>query len=288
MTKHDTPVTFSLKIRYNGQPAQWAVSTPMKLALYQADAFTSRLFGGNPAAVIPLDAWLPDAKLQRIALENNLSETAFVVNDGGQLHIRWCTPTVEVALCGHATLASAHILWTELGYRDPVLTFQSKSGPLQVRQTGEGVYELDFPSQPAIPVEAAPGLIEAIGATPEAVLFNTDYVLIFSTEAEVAALKPNFAQLANVPARGIIATAPGDACDYVLRFFGPQSGIDEDPVTGSAQTKLIPYWSERLGKKVLISRQISARVGEITGTLNGDRVGIAGSAVTYLKGEIWV
>jgi PhzF family phenazine biosynthesis protein len=260
----------------------------MKLALYQADAFTSRLFGGNPAAVIPLDAWLPDEKLQQIALENNLSETAFVVNDGSQLHIRWFTPTVEVALCGHATLASAHILWTELGYRDPVLTFQSKSGPLRVRQVAEGVYELDFPSQPASPSEAAPGLIEAIGATPAAVLFNTDYVLIFSTEAEVAALKPNFAQLANVPARGIIATAPGDTCDYVLRFFGPQSGIDEDPVTGSAQTKLIPYWSERLGKKVLISRQISARVGDITGTLNGDRVGIAGSAVTYLKGEIWV
>lgn len=261
---------------------------PMKLPIYQADAFTSRLFGGNPAAVIPLDSWLPDALLQQIAAENNLSETAYIVNENGQLVIRWFTPAVEVALCGHATLAAAHILLTELDYSGPELIFQSKSGPLKVTQLSPGNYELDFPAQTIEPAVAPAGLIEAIGATPAEIHFGIDYVLIFNTEAEVAALSPDFGLLAKVPARGVIASAPGDHCDFVLRFFAPQSGINEDPVTGSAQTKLIPYWSQRLDKTHMTSRQISARVGEVVSTMRGDRVGIAGQAVTYLRGEILV
>lgn len=259
----------------------------MKYDIYQVDAFTSKPFGGNPAAVVPLDKWLPDETMQSIALENNLSETAFFVRGEDGYDIRWFTPTFEIDLCGHATLGSAHVLFEVLGVRDDVLRFHSKSGLLTVaRENGRMV--LDFPSRPAVPTDAPEGLFEAIGREPKEVLRSRDYMLIYETEDEIRNISPDFSALGRIKTHAVIVTAPGSDSDFVSRFFAPEAGINEDPVTGSSHCNLIPYWAERLGKTQMFARQLSSRGGEIWCELAGDRVKIAGQAVLYLKGEIYV
>jgi PhzF family phenazine biosynthesis protein len=259
----------------------------MNLPFFWIDAFTDRVFTGNPAGVVPLERWLADEPMQRIAFENGLSETAFFVRTAaGPYHLRWFTPAVEVELCGHATLASAHVLWTELGERAPVLLFASRSGRLQVTRAGDRL-ELDFPSQPATPAPAPASLVEGLGRKPAFVgRAGTRWLCVFSRAAEVTSLRPDQARLSQVKPGRVIVTAPGDDCDFVSRFFAPDAGIAEDPVTGSAHCTLTPYWAERLGKPRLHARQVSARGGELWCELRGERVGIAGRAVTYLRGTL--
>jgi predicted PhzF superfamily epimerase YddE/YHI9 len=257
----------------------------MKIPCYQVDAFTSTVFRGNPAAVCLLDAWLPDATLQNIAAENNLSETAFTVPRGDEFELRWFTPTLEMDLCGHATLAAAFVLFTGQNFFGNVIHFHSRSGVLTVTRAGE-MFTLDFPSRPAIRCSEPEDSLRGLGAKPAFVLKSRDFLAVFATEAEVHALRPDFATLKNLECLGIIATAPGDDCDFVSRFFAPAAGVDEDPVTGSAHCTLIPYWTERLGKNRLTARQISRRGGELFCELIGDRVHIGGKAVLYLRGEI--
>ncbi|GAB2476440.1 putative isomerase [Hymenobacter qilianensis] len=263
----------------------------MLLPLYQIDAFTDRIFAGNPAAVCPLTEWLPADTMQAIAAENNLAETAFFApqpGTDGHFEIRWFTPAVEVELCGHATLASAHVLLRHLNFKGTEITFHSKSGPLRVTQQENGRLTLDFPSRPPQPLATAPdGLIDGLGATPLKLLAGPDLVALFNSEAEIRAIHPNQLHLAEVPYRAVIVTAPGSGdIDFVSRFFGPRVGVPEDPVTGSAHTTLIPYWAEKLGKTELRARQVSPRGGDLWCELRGDRVLISGYAVTYLKGEI--
>jgi PhzF family phenazine biosynthesis protein len=258
----------------------------MELRLYQVDAFADRLFSGNPAAVCPLDAWLPDETMQQIAAENNLAETAFYVHADEGLEIRWFTPTVEVDLCGHATLASAYVVITHDGPVGDVIEFSSKSGPLKVRRRGE-LLVLDFPADPVEPVSAPRLLIDALGREPiETCKGRTDYLVVYGAEEQVSALSPDLRDLAAVPARGIIVTAPGREVDFVSRFFAPQVGVPEDPATGSAHTTLTPYWTSRLGERELSATQLSRRRGRLRCRLVGDRVEIAGRAVPYLAGTI--
>lgn len=260
----------------------------MSLSIYQVDAFTSELFAGNPAAVVPLDEWLSDEQMQNIAAENNLSETAFFVKEGESYRLRWFTPTVEVDLCGHATLATAHVLFEELGYPEDELVFKTRSGLLNVGKSGNRLL-MNFPADHMEKVEAPDVMFQALGIpkTPE-VYKSDDYMVVLNSEEEVAALNPDIKMLSEVEARGIIVTAPGDEVDFVSRFFAPQSGVDEDPVTGSAHTKSTPYWSKKLGKDRLNARQISKRGGDLICEMKGDRVEISGFAITYLKGEITV
>lgn len=261
----------------------------MKMPIYQVDAFTNERFKGNPAAVCPLDVWLPDAVMQNIAQENNLAETAFIVPNGNEVEIRWFTPTVEVDLCGHATLASAYVLFNELGFAgDQILFMSPRSGPLSVSKNGP-ILALNFPvdSLTELPVQ----VVHAIGLsqTPRLVFKGkTDYLFIYNTEAEIVALQPDFEALKSHDVRGIIVTAPGENTDFVSRFFGPACGVNEDPVTGSAHTTLTPYWAGVLEKTELTARQLSQRTGDLTCKLLGDRVEIAGEAVLYLRGEIEV
>ncbi len=258
----------------------------MELRIYQVDAFAERLFGGNPAAVCPLDAWLPDDVMQQIAAENNLAETAFYVPADGGFQIRWFTPTVEVDLCGHATLASAHVVFAHDRPKDDVVEFASKSGLLKVKREGE-LLVLDFPADTVEPVTVPQMLIDALGREPiETYKGKTDYLLVYGVEEHVAGLTPDLCDLAMVPARGIIVTAPGREVDFVSRFFAPQVGVPEDPVTGSAHTTLTPYWSARLGKRELSAMQLSKRQGRLRCRLAGNRVEIAGRAVPYLSGTI--
>jgi PhzF family phenazine biosynthesis protein len=260
----------------------------MELRLYQIDAFTDRLFGGNPAAVCPLDSWLPDEVMQQIAAENNLAETAFYVRTEDGFHIRWFTPTVEVDLCGHATLAAAYVAFHHDTCPGDVVEFASKSGPLKVRREGE-LLVLDFPADTVEPVAVPQMLVEALGREPiETYKGKTDYLVVYGVEEHVASLQPDLVDLAVVPARGIIVTAPGRRVDFVSRFFAPQVGVPEDPVTGSAHTTLTPYWSARLGKRDLTAMQLSKRQGRLNCRLAGSRVEIAGRAVPYLKGTIVV
>lgn len=259
----------------------------MEIKIYQADAFADGLFKGNPAAVCPLDEIIPDELMQNIAAENNLSETAFIFEKDGQRHIRWFTPSCEVALCGHATLASAHILFTEEGFKDDVIEFMSKSGILKVTKKDDTL-ELDFPVETLTPCEIDPLLEKALGKKPLEVYNSADMLVIFESEEDIRNFKPDFRLLKEVKTRGVITTAKGDKCDFVSRFFGPAVGIDEDPVTGSAHCILTPYWAEKLGKTELNAEQISPRGGKLKCTLDGDRVKIAGKAVTYLKGMITV
>lgn len=260
----------------------------MKVPIYQADAFTDSLFGGNPAAVCPLKEWISDELMQKIAKENNLSETAFLVKEGDVFGLRWFTPAAEVDLCGHATLATAHILFEELEYHKEEINFETRSGRLVVRKEEDKLL-MDFPSDNLPQVEAPPILFQALGIRPTSHTYKSDdYMVVLESEKEVANLYPDFRMLTEVNARGVIATAPGNEVDFVSRVFAPQVGIDEDPVTGSAHTKLTPYWSERLGKSELKARQISERVGELTVRNKGERVEILGKAVTYLRGEIEV
>lgn len=259
----------------------------MKLDIYQVDAFTSEPFHGNPAAVVPLKAWLPDATMLDIAAENNLAETAFFVPNGDGFDIRWFTPTFEIDLCGHATVGSAYVLYNELGFDAPQIKFQSKSGELRVRCDGKR-FVLDFPSRPAAECDAPAGLVEALGSAPAKVLKSRDYMAVYENEADILALKPDLRAIAALDVHAVIVTAPGDSSDFVSRFFAPGVGVDEDPVTGSAHCTLTPYWADRLGKNVLFARQVSKRGGEVYCELSGDRVLLGGDAVLYLKGEIYV
>ncbi len=259
-----------------------------KLPIYQADAFTSNLFGGNPAAVVPLEEWLSDEQMQNIAAENNLSETAFFVEEGDGYRLRWFTPAIEVDLCGHATLATAHILFEELGYDNEEIIFKTLSGLLTVKKEN-GRLSMNFPAVEPEKAEGPAILFQALGINRTSEVYKSDdYMVVLDSEAEIADLQPDFRMLNEVDARGIIVTAPGDEVDFVSRFFAPQSGIDEDPVTGSAHTKTTPYWCNKLGKEKLQARQISERGGDLTCIMKGDRVEITGEAVTYLKGEIYL
>ncbi|MGE5525204.1 MAG: PhzF family phenazine biosynthesis protein [Rhodospirillaceae bacterium] len=259
----------------------------MKLALYQLDAFTGRLFGGNPAAVVLLEKWLPDAVLQAIAAENNLAETAFAIPKAEVIPLRWFTPTVEVDLCGHATLATADVLFRYRFQQLDRLRFSTRSGELAVARSG-GLLELDFPSRPGTPVAVTDALVAALRARPREAYLARDLLAIFDTEQQVRDLRPNFHAFAALDAFAVIASAPGNDVDFVSRFFAPGAGIPEDPVTGSAHCTLTPYWADRLGRKRLSAKQVSARGGELRCELRGDRVGIAGAVVEYLCGEIAV
>ena len=264
----------------------------MEVPIYQIDAFASALFRGNPAAVCPLERWLPDNVLQAIAAENNLAETAYYVPENGLYRLRWFTPAVEVELCGHATVATACVILDirkeRTGSR---VAFETMSGELAVERTsqdGRPLYALDFPAKPPKACSVDPKLSSALGAKPSETLAGHGYFCVFSSEEEVRNLRPNMDGLASLDRPMLIATAPGEDCDFVSRFFAPAKGIPEDPVTGSAHTSLIPYWSERLGKKSMFARQISARGGELWCEDLGERVRIAGRAVPYLEGRIQV
>ncbi len=257
--------------------------------IYQVDAFTSERFKGNPAAVCIFDEWPEDMIMQQIAAENNLAETAFIINREGQYHIRWFTPVSEVALCGHATLASASVLFSFYEKQAVNLTFQSlHSGLLGVSKSGRRI-ELDFPADQAT-TERLPDIIaDALNIAPaEVYKGRTDYMLVYNNQEEIEAIRPDFQKLGQLGARGIIVTAPGRDVDFVSRFFAPDVGINEDPVTGSAHTTLTPYWAERLGKKSLTALQLSSRTGSLFCTHRGNRVSIAGEAVLYLSGEIYL
>lgn len=260
-----------------------------KLSIYQVDAFTSRVFGGNPAAVVPLDAWLPDHQLRAIAAENNLSETAFFVPlPDDRFQLRWFTPVNEVPLCGHATLASGHVILNLLQPGRQSVRFETLSGELVVERHADQLV-MDFPRRSPEPCVPPPGLANALGVPPERVLKTAqdpNYYAVFPDEATVRAIHPDMALLGAVDAGGICITAPGNMSDFVSRYFAPAFGIPEDPVTGSTHCALIPYWAERLGKQKLSARQVSARGGELFCELRGDRVSIAGNAVLYLVGEI--
>ncbi|MEW6646220.1 MAG: PhzF family phenazine biosynthesis protein [Pseudomonadota bacterium] len=257
----------------------------MELTLYQVDAFADRLFAGNPAAVCPLQEWLPDATMQAIAGENNLSETAFFVAEPEGLRIRWFTPSCEVKLCGHATLASGYVYFHHVAPQAGQVVFNSLSGPLTVSRHGD-LLTLDFPATPVEPV-AAPALLEsALGARPLEVYAADDWLVVLDSAERVRKLQPSMALLRQLERRGVIVTARGDDCDFVSRFFAPKYGIDEDPVTGSAHTKLTPYWALQLGKAQLRARQLSARGGELQCELRGARVLISGRVVPYLTGSI--
>lgn len=258
----------------------------MKLQIFQGDAFASSLFKGNPAAVVPLTEWLNDETMQQIAAENNLSETAFFIPEGDHFHIRWFTPKTEVKLCGHATLATAHILFNELDFCGEQIEFNSQSGILTVKKIGDKL-QLDFPADFVHAVDAVPVFAEAFGVHPLATFKGrTDYLLLFDSEETIRKFQPDISLLLTTNARGIIVTAKGNEVDFVSRFFAPAVGVNEDPVTGSAHTNLIPFWSKRLNKTELTALQLSERGGELWCTLAGDRVLIAGKAVTYLRGEI--
>lgn len=258
----------------------------MKIKLFQIDAFTDRVFGGNPAAVCPLDHWLPDSVMQLIAMENNQAETAFFVRDKNGFHIRWFTPTVEVDLCGHGTLAAAYVLFQYEGFPEQTIEFNSRSGLLRVTKEGDFL-TLDFPADPPLKVSPPDYLIAAVGSRPiEAHKGKYDYVLVYCTAEEIESIKPDMRLMARVPVRGIIVTSLGKDVDFVSRFFAPQSGIPEDPVTGSAHATLTPYWAARLGRTTLSARQLSKRGGRLRCTLDGERVKISGHARVYMTGEI--
>ena len=260
-------------------------SRAVRIPYYQVDAFTDRVFSGNPAGVCMLEKWLPDDLLRQIAGENNLSETAFVVKRGEEFELRWFTPTVEVGLCGHATLASAFVIFTQLQHATPAIRFHTQSGVLGASREGD-VVVLDFPAWQAAKTDVPAAMAEGLGWIPREVHKTRDYLAVFASEDEITGLTPDMAQLARLDCLGVIVTAPGRDCDFVSRFFAPGAGIPEDPVTGSAHCTLIPYWSQRLGKKKLHARQLSARGGELFCEDRGDRVGIGGRCVLYSCAEL--
>ena len=259
----------------------------MRIKLYQVDAFTERVFGGNPAAVCILDEWLDDELMQNIAAENNLSETAFAFRLDNAYEIRWFTPNSEVDLCGHATLACAHVLFEHYHFPGDKIIFQSMSkGKLAVMREGEFL-TLDFPADPPEKIDDPQKLLDAIGKPAvESYRGSSDYMLLYDTQRDIEDISPDFARLTEIDLRGIIVTAPGNDTDFVSRFFAPKLEINEDPVTGSAHTTLTPFWSKRLGKKALTARQLSRRKGDLHCKLLDSRVHITGKAVTYLGGEI--
>jgi len=263
----------------------------MKLPVYQVDAFAESVFRGNPAAVMPLESWLPDDLLQAIAMENNLSETAFLVPCDRGYELRWFTPTVEVDLCGHATLAAAHVLFNHLGETATQIRFQTHSGELRVSRTEAGI-TLDFPAADLVETPVVEAVSTALGANARQAVVAANQahaaVYVFDTQAEVAALCPNFPALQAASELAVIATAPGDNCDFVSRFFAPQVGLDEDPVTGSAHCSLVPYWASRLGRTSLQARQISSRGGVLDCELRDGRVFMTGLAVTFMIGTVFL
>ena len=259
----------------------------MKIPIYQIDAFASKVFAGNPAAVCPLGGWLEDGLMQAVAQENNLSETAFFMPLDQGYHIRWFTPAAEVDLCGHATLASAYVIFTHMDPSRTRVTFKSRSGPLTVSREGD-LLAMDFPAQPPAPCDAPPALVEALGIGPAEVLRCEDYFVVLPSEKDVTGVDPDMGLLKKVDLRGVIITAKGEESDFVSRFFAPKYGVNEDPVTGSAHCALIPYWSKKLGKKDLMARQVSRRGGELFCKDKGDRVVIAGRTVAYMEGTITI
>ncbi len=258
----------------------------MDIPFYQVDAFTSRALGGNPAAVCPLEAWLDDATMQAIAEENNLSETAYFLPRGEDFEIRWFTPVHEMDLAGHPTLATAHVIMTEIAPERSAVTFHTKIGDTLAVTRTNGRLAMDFPARPPSPRLDPAAVAEALRAEPTEVLAARDGFAVFASEAEVRALEPDMPAVAALDCLGVIATAPGDDADFVSRFFAPAENVPEDPVTGSAHCTLIPYWAERLGKTELFAQQVSKRGGELWCTHNGDRVEIAGEAVTLIRGTL--
>jgi PhzF family phenazine biosynthesis protein len=259
----------------------------MTIPYYEVLAFTERPFGGNPAGVCLLEKeWLPEKTMQQIAAENQLAETAFLVPRNGHFDVRWFAPALEIDLCGHATLASAHVLFEHLGFAEPLIRFQSKSGELRVSKAG-GHLVLDFPAQPAQPCDPPSTLAKALGAVPKEVLKARDYFAVLDREEDVSAVKPNLELISELDAQGVVVTAPGNSSDFVSRYFAPSAGIPEDPVTGSTHTSLIPFWAQRLNKKKLFARQLSARGGELFCQDNGERVDIGGDALTYVEGRLY-
>ncbi len=257
------------------------------MKLYQVDAFTDHVFGGNPAAVIPLKEWLSDDKMQSIAMENNLSETAFFVKDGDCFHIRWFTPTMEVDLCGHATLASAHVIFNHMKYKEEILKFKYNDGWLTVRKEKD-LLQMDFPSSILLDTDISNLVVKGLGKKPILAKKARDLMVLFNSEEDILDLKPDFTTLAQIDHLGVIATAPGKKADFVSRYFGPRAGINEDPVTGSAHCMLVPFWAERLNKNIMYAMQLSSRVGHLYCEYKNDRILISGHAVTYLNGEIQV
>jgi PhzF family phenazine biosynthesis protein len=257
----------------------------MQIPLYFIDAFSAKPFGGNPAAVCPLPSWIDDRLMQSIAAENNLAETAFFAPSSAGYDIRWFTPTDEVDLCGHATLASAHVIFEHLAKGLQSVTFGSKSGPLRVDRQA-GLLVLDFPALVPAPRAPMPELAEALGATPVETLEAKSLLAVFATERDVLSLKPDFDAMRTLDTFGVIVTAPGEKVDFVSRFFAPRVGVPEDPATGSAHCTLTPYWAARLGKNALHARQVSKRGGELFCELAGNRVKIGGHVAPYLAGSI--
>ena len=256
-----------------------------EISLFQVDAFTARPFGGNPAAVCPLDGWLPDAVMQGIAAENNLSETAFLVKRGADYDLRWFTPAIEVDLCGHATLASAYIVATHLDPAAARMVFHTRSGALIVTRDDD-LFTLDLPSDPAERQSDDGAVAAALGTAPQELWRAAKSMAVLADEAAVLAAEPDFAKIAALPGDGLIITAPGEDCDFVSRYFAPHAGIPEDPVTGSAHCTLTPYWARRLDKARMTARQVSARVGELTVEDRGARVLVSGRVMPYLEGTI--
>ena len=257
------------------------------LTVYYIDAFANKLFEGNPAAVIPLSSWLSDDVMQALASENNLSETAYFVESNGKYQIRWFTPVAEVRLCGHATLASAYVLFNELGYNRDAIRFESLSGELYVKRN-EDEMVLDFPAQPPVKCCAPLALLDGLGVKPIEVLKNEDYIVVLKDENDVKSIEPLFDRLLELPLRGVIVTAKSNRYDFVARFFGPKLGVNEDPVTGSAYTQLAPYWGAALGKTCMSARQESSRGGDVGLEIVGERVLISGGAVKYMEGQILI
>ncbi|MGE8325089.1 PhzF family phenazine biosynthesis protein [Pseudomonas urmiensis] len=262
----------------------------MQLEIFQVDAFSAQPFGGNPAAVIPLENWLPDELLQRIAEENNLSETAYFVKNQAGYDLRWFTPTVEVDLCGHATLAAAWVLFEQLGEQAEVLRFNTRSGELRVSRGADGLLAMDFPAKQPVAVETPSGLLEALGLSRARGVYRTDdYLVVIDDASLIETLAPNFVALAGFDVRGIAVTAPGRGYDFVTRWFGPRVGVNEDPVTGSAHTSLAPYWAERLDQSSLNCEQGGARKGQLHCQVPGNgRVIISGKGALYLRGTVFI
>lgn len=259
----------------------------MKIPIYQVDAFTDKLFEGNPAAICPLNKWLERNVMQKIAAENNLSETAFFVEVDEGYELRWFTPTIEVELCGHGTLASAHVLLNHLGFKDEYIRFFTKSGRISVKKE-EDLLVMNFPIWTAEPIEAPEDLLAGLGLEnpPLKILKDKNYLVVFETPEEVKAIRPRFSILSRINYAGVICTAPGNNHDFVSRYFAPFAGINEDPVTGSTHTTLTSYWAKELGKKELVARQVSRRGGTLYCKHLGDRIDIGGKAKTYMIGEI--
>ncbi len=255
------------------------------MKVYQVDAFTDHVFGGNPAAVVPLKEWLPEETMQKIAMENNLSETAFFVEEDDNFHIRWFTPEIEIDLCGHATLASAHVIFNYLKYQGETVRFKYAKGSLAVSKNSD-LLEMDFPSVRSEETVVSDQIAKALGRKPLKAMKARDLLVLFESEKDILELKPDFVALAEMEYLGVIATAPGNKVDFVSRFFAPRAGINEDPVTGSAHCMLIPFWAQKLNKNEMDAVQLSKRIGQLHCEYKGERVLISGHAVTYLIGEI--